>query len=41
MYHEGEERADVGYYADYEPLRTYCCGHGLPFVESGGLVSVD
>ena len=40
-FHEGEDRSQVGYYADYDSLRRYTEEHGLPFVETGGRVSID
>jgi hypothetical protein len=40
-FHEGEERSQVGYYADYDSLRRYAQEHDLPFIETEGIVSVD
>ena len=40
-YHPGEDRPQVGYYAEFDSLGRYCREHGLPFIETQGLVSVD
>ena len=40
-YHDGEDRPQVGYYAEETSLERYCREHGLPFQETSGTVSVD
>jgi hypothetical protein len=40
-YHHGEDRPQIGYYAEEHSLERYCREHGLPFHETSGLVSVD
>lgn len=40
QFHPGEFRRDVGYYAQYDSLQRYCREHGIPFVETSGIVSV-
>lgn len=39
-YHDGEERYQHGYYANYDSLKRYAAEHHLPFYESNGQVSV-
>jgi hypothetical protein len=40
-YHDGEDRPQVGYYAEERSLERYCREHGLPFYETSGTASVD
>ncbi len=40
-FHTGEDRGQYGLYADYDSLERYTRKHNLPFVESGGQISVD
>lgn len=40
-FHEGEDRSQVGYYAEYDSLQRYAEQHDLPFIETSGQVSVD
>jgi hypothetical protein len=40
-FHDGEQRPLNGYYAEYDSLSSYAEKYHLPFVEIGGLVTVD
>lgn len=40
-FHDGEDRGQYGYYANYDSLKRYTRQHDLPFSESNGQVSVD
>jgi hypothetical protein len=41
-YYPGEDRPPGNtFYAEYDSLRRYCEEHDMPFIETGGSVSVD
>lgn len=40
-YFDGEDRPQVGYYAEEQSLERYCRDNGLPFHETSGTASVD
>ena len=40
-YHDGENRPQVGYYAEETSLERYCREHDIPFHETSGTASLD